>query len=281
MELVVLGLIVIFIYAFIRVLASFNTWVTGARYRAYRQLAHRFGGRYESRGMSDPPTVSFHYRGTAVRVGLAPTIPGQTTISRTRVVARFRSGIPFRLELAPVSRPAPTQPPKGTRVVKTGDREFDQVFLVQANDAEMARDFLSPQVRMAVVNLQRLVHTGGMLVSINPERLLVQIDRNLGQSTEALCLAVQESLAVHDGLQLGVSRRMRQGIAIVDSPGTAAEDQGPPVCKVCGEIIDSGPVMVCTSCRTPHHADCWEYVGACSIYGCGCKQADPVVGSKA
>ena len=48
------------------------------------------------------------------------------------------------------------------------------------------RDFLNPQVRWAIGNLQRLVHAGGMLVSINPERLLVQIDRNLGQSTEAL-----------------------------------------------------------------------------------------------
>ena len=226
MELVVLGLIVVFIYAFIRVLASFNTWMTGTRYRAYRQLAHRHGGRYESRGMSDPPTVSFQYHGTAVRVGLAPTIPGQPTSPRTRVVARFRSGIPFRLELAPVSRPAPTQPPKGTRTVKTGDQEFDRAFLVQANDAEMAHDFLNPLVRHAIGNLQRLVHAGGMLVSINPERLLVQIDRNLGQSTEALCQAVSESLAIHDGLQLGVSRRMRQGIAIVDDPGLAAEDHG-------------------------------------------------------
>ena len=281
MELVVLGLIVVFIYAFIRVLASFNTWMTGTRYRAYRQLAHRHGGRYESRGMSDPPTVSFQYQGTAVRVGLAPTIPGQPASPRTRVVARFRSGIPFRLELAPVSRPAPTQPPKGTRTVKTGDLAFDHAFLVQANDAEMARDFLNPLVRQAIGNLQRLVHAGGMLVSINPERLLVQIDRNLGQSTEALCLVVDESLAIHDGLQLGVCRRMRQGIEIVNNPDLAAEVLGPPVCKVCGEVIDGGPVVICSSCRTPHHGDCWEYVGACSIYGCGCKLGEPIVGSRA
>ncbi len=281
MELVVLGLIVIFIYAFIRVLVSFNTWMSRTRYRAYRQLAHRLGGRYESRGMSDPPTVSFQHHGTAVRVGLAPTIPGQSTVARTRVVARFRSGIPFRLELAPITRPAPTQPPKGTRTVKTGDRDFDHGFIVQANDAEMARDFLNPTVRVAIGNLQRLVHSGGMLVSINPERLLVQIDRNLGQSAEALCLAVSEALAIHDGLQLGVSRRMRQGIAIVTGPDAADENQGPPVCKVCGEVIDGGPVVVCSSCRTPHHADCWEYVGSCSIYGCGCRLGEPIVGSRA
>ncbi len=280
MELVVLGLIVVFIYAFIRVLASFNTWMTSTQYHAYRQLAHRLDGRYESRGLGDPPTVSLQYHGTAVRVGLAPTIPGQPASPRTRVVARFRSGIPFRLELAPVSRPAPTQPPKGTQPVQTGDAVFDHAFVVQANDAEMARDFLNPLVRQAIVNLQRLVHAGGMLLSINPERLLVQVDRNLGQSTEALCQAVSESLAIHDGLQLGVSRRMRQGIEIVNNRESCDEDLGPPVCKVCGAIIDGGPVIICSSCRTPHHGDCWEYVGACSIYGCGCRLGEPIAGSR-
>jgi hypothetical protein len=275
MELLVLGLIVLVMYAFIRLLSSFGGWWSGARHRAYRQLASRFQGRFESRGMSDPPTVSFHHNGTVVRVGLAPVIPGQPSSPRTRVVARFRRGIPFRLELAPVSRPAPPQPPKGTRIVKTADPDFDRGFVVQANDPEMARDFLSPRVRWAVANLQRLVHTGGMLISINPERLLVQIDRNLGQTPDALIQAVTETLVVHDGLQTGVRERMNEGIDIVEGTGPATDPEGPAICKVCLESIDGGPIIVCSSCRTPHHRECWEYVGACSIYGCGCKLGQP------
>lgn len=279
MELVILGLIVLLIYASIRALVSVSAWMSSARYRAYRQLAQRFNGRYESRGISDPPTVSFTHHGTTVRVGLAPTIPGQPVNPRTRVVARFRKGIPFRLELAPTVRPAPTQAPKGTRSVRTGERDFDRAFLVQANDAEMAHDFLGPEVRLAIANLQRLVHAGGMLVSINPERLLVQIDRNLGTSAESLTQVVGNTLVIHDGLQVGVRRRMSQGISIVeDAPGSAEEDSGPPVCKVCGEVIEGGPVMLCSVCRTPHHRECWEYVGACSIYGCGSKMGEPAAG---
>ena len=101
----------------------------------------------------------------------------------------------------------------------------------------MARDFLAPAARAAIANLQRGVHAGGMLVSINPERMLVQIDRNLGQNTEALSWAVQKALVLHDGLIEGVSRRVTQGIAIVDQPGAPDEDDGPPICKVCGEPI--------------------------------------------
>jgi RING finger family protein len=272
MELVILGLIVLLLYLFIRLLSTFSAWMTGTRYRAYRHLAAHYHGRYESRGLSDPPTVSFIHNGSTIRVGLAPTVTGQPAqIPRTRVVTRFGQGIPFRLELAPVARPAPPQAPRGTRLVRIGDPAFDRGFLVQANDLEMARDFLDPRVRGSIGNLQRMVHPGGILLSINPERLLVQIDRNLGQSAEALATAVREALVIHDGLLDGVLLRMNQGIAIVDQPDSCQEDAGPPICKVCGEPILAGAVIVCAACNTPHHRDCWEYVGACSIYGCNGK----------
>lgn len=40
-------------------------------------------------------------------------------------------------------------------------------------------------------------------------------------------------------------------------------------CRVCGEPLGGQPVVVCGSCATPHHADCFEYVGVCAVYGCG------------
>lgn len=271
---VVLGVLALLLYVVIRFAATAGSWFTGTRFRAYRQLASLYHGRYESRGLSDPPTVSFSYWGSTVRVGLAPHVPGQHLGPRTRVVARFSQGLPFRLELAPISRPAPAQPPKGTRVVRVGDQEFDHGYVVQANDPDMAREFLCPSVRWAIGNLSRIAPPGGMLISINPERLLVQVDRNLAQHGDTLPYAVREALVIHDGLTQGVAARLTQGIAIV-SAGAADEEEGPPVCKVCGEAI-TGPAVRCASCKTPHHRDCWEFVGACSIYGCQGKQSVPV-----
>ena len=57
MELVILCLIVLLLYLFIRLLTSFSTWMSGTRYRAYRHLGLHYRGRYESRGLADPPTV--------------------------------------------------------------------------------------------------------------------------------------------------------------------------------------------------------------------------------
>src|SRR5271155_4440454 len=198
------AVVALILYLVIRLGVKALGWITGNRFRAYKQLAAKYRGRYENRGLSDPPTVSFTYNGSTVRVGLAPQFPGQPTFPRTRVVARFARGLPFRLELAPVGRPSPAQPPKGTRPVRVGDAEFDRSFIVQANDPEMARDFLTAPVRWAIANLLKHGPRGGMVVSITPERMLVQVDRNLGASVDSLALGVREALTIHDGLQSGV-----------------------------------------------------------------------------
>lgn len=38
-------------------------------------------------------------------------------------------------------------------------------------------------------------------------------------------------------------------------------------CQVCGEKMESR-VVFCAKCRTPHHEECWSYVGQCSTFAC-------------
>jgi hypothetical protein len=275
MELIYLGIFVLVLYLAIRLAATMMAGLAGARHRAYRQLAARYSGRYENRGLVDPPTVSFGHGGSNVRVGLAPVVAGQPSPPRTRVVARFARGLPFRFELMPTGRPSPAQPPKGTRPVRSGHAEFDRGYVAQANDADMARAFLdAAEVRQAVETLRRMAPPAGMLVSINPERLLVQVDRNLGLNAQWLDAAVREALVLHDGLQASVTARMSVGIDIVAVGATPAAEAGPPVCEVCGDPI-SGLHVVCAACKTPCHRDCWTFIGGCSIFGCASKQCLP------
>ena len=265
-----LAILVVFvaIYLIVRLVSTAASW-SGTWHRPYSQLAVIHDGRVESRGHDQPPLVSFQHKGSLVRVGLAPDQPGQIeSTPRTRVVARFPAAIPFRMELAPQARPGPLQPPKGTRPVAIDDLEFDRAYAVHANDPEIARDFLTPAVRAAVNRFHERVHLGGMLVSVSPEWILVQMDRDLGVSADLLAWGVQDSLLLHDALVEAVERRLDQGVAIIE----AGSDDPPPretvVCKVCGDAIGDGLVMVCETCKTPHHRDCWTYVGGCSIYGC-------------
>ena len=43
-------------------------------------------------------------------------------------------------------------------------------------------------------------------------------------------------------------------------------------CPVCAEGLGSQTVQ-CAQCQTPHHADCWSYVGHCSTYACQARTA--------
>ena len=39
------------------------------------------------------------------------------------------------------------------------------------------------------------------------------------------------------------------------------------ICQICGYPMNDDAV-VCQTCETPHHKECWEYIGGCSTYGC-------------
>jgi hypothetical protein len=50
------------------------------------------------------------------------------------------------------------------------------------------------------------------------------------------------------------------------------------ICKVCGDEIHE-QMVVCRRCKTPHHLDCWQYTGSCSVFGCReTKYLQPAVG---
>ena len=38
-------------------------------------------------------------------------------------------------------------------------------------------------------------------------------------------------------------------------------------CPVCGSELND-EVITCHDCQTPHHKECWDYVGHCAIFGC-------------
>ncbi len=42
-----------------------------------------------------------------------------------------------------------------------------------------------------------------------------------------------------------------------------------PRCQICGDDIKEDDCVYCSCCHTPHHNDCWQYVGHCSVFACG------------
>lgn len=40
-------------------------------------------------------------------------------------------------------------------------------------------------------------------------------------------------------------------------------------CQVCGTSLPAAEVVSCPRCATPHHRDCWDYLGGCAVFACG------------
>lgn len=67
-----------------------------------------------------------------------------------------------------------------------------------------------------------------------------------------------------------------QGLEWLESEPAAASNSAGWTCQVCGEGIETD-VVFCVRCHTPHHRDCWKYMGQCSTFGCGSVQCDDVL----
>lgn len=53
------------------------------------------------------------------------------------------------------------------------------------------------------------------------------------------------------------------------SESTAGPDIAGKLCPYCQNRIAAGSsAVVCPGCRTPHHAECWDYNGGCTTFGC-------------
>ncbi len=152
----------------------------------------------------------------------------------------------------------PDADPFGTIEVRTGDREFDLHYVVRSTPPALARDLLDAAARE---RFRAFGRRGDVSLVAGSRVMALRFVGLAGDDAERekwrnefrdLGLALAARLCAGDG---GV-------LVLDDSPG------GDPTCQVCGTPIGAAPA-VCTSCATPHHRDCWEFMGRCSTYACG------------
>ena len=140
-----------------------------------------------------------------------------------------------------------------------GDASFDRAWVVQG---ELAARVFAPESRApCVAAIQHLRKYFDPCVEVRKGVLRVSI----GQPPES-DVTVRTMIRAATAVLEAVGPRVGEGMLWIEVRHDAAS-----VCRVCG-TADGGRRVVCRSCRTPHHADCWTYVGRCSTYGCGGKE---------
>lgn len=148
----------------------------------------------------------------------------------------------------------------GAEDVEIGVPEFDRAYMIAARPRECARELLAPETRGLIRRVHEYSRWGTLVVSTAGYRGELRIgvylkseDQIRGFLECAVLLAAR--LAGDD-----------EGVRILE-----VAEMAEGLCQVCGQPLGSGPVR-CRKCRTPHHRECWSYMGACSTFACGEKK---------
>ncbi len=152
----------------------------------------------------------------------------------------------------------------GTQDIQVGYAEFDRRFLIQGSPDPWVAESLYGPVRDLIT---RLANLGELRLEAGPPGVTIQVGTCLmetaqfGEFIELAGALLEEFVGhAHSG-----------GIQIVTADLVAAAGK----CPVCGGDMDEH-LRRCSSCRTPHHDDCWEYFGGCAIFGCASRKGTKV-----
>jgi len=150
--------------------------------------------------------------------------------------------------------------------VKTGDPSFDASFAVTGSPALVERIFCLEHRVRAMEAVRRLAPYPGFDIGVQGQSLRIRFDgtREDEEFVLALKRSAEDFMAVMFGPPPGF------GIEWGESVERAAG-----LCPICATPL-AEPIFRCPRCKSPHHRDCWEYLGRCAVYGC-----DPKPGQRA
>jgi hypothetical protein len=144
--------------------------------------------------------------------------------------------------------------------LEVGDHAFDAAYVVKARPEELAARLFTVERRPPLIStMLRLRRFRRATFDLGAQSLAVRVGQSLEDVGDLLELCRTAEAFAELVLELSAA-----GPAI--RWGEATESGGGD-CQVCGTALE-GDVVRCAACRTPHHRDCWTYVGECSTYAC-------------
>ena len=184
-----------------------------------------------------------------------------------RTVTEFTIHFPdprLRLEIYPQTIVEQMKKFLGMQDIEVGVPQFDEQFIVQGNDSNLIREYLSFETQAALQAVARCSFYFDLHLIIGGSTLRLTKRSDIRQ--------VQDLLRFVQACEtLFVALVSARSLGIEFLPTSAPPRISETHCQVCGEGLH-GSIVYCASCQTPHHLDCWQYVGSCSVYACGQKR---------
>jgi hypothetical protein len=229
---------------------------------SYRALAQRFHGICSGTGWFSMPRVSFPYRSVQVTVEALAQAPQDLGRGPAVRVHLPWPGAALQAEIRYPARPPQALPhDHWETLLPPAARGVEPRYSLRGTD---------PRATAEVFNEVVLWHVEQLRTRPSVSPLCIQL--GWGAMTVAKVMAIQHgpdlirfvetALDLYDQALLTRTR----GITFVQQQSAQVLEQ--VVCRICGEEIREGLVF-CRRCKTPHHRDCWQYAGRCSVFACG------------
>ena len=229
-----------------------------AKEKNFREsLARRLQGRYLPASLVSHPCIEFSMAG---RNAVVEFVPAQRSDQgRTWVAVPLQCASPGTLHIVHAGFNGSFLEMFGAQDISIGDPAFDAAYVVRATPPSLAAQVFSPHRRSRVIAaVRRLEFLRRPAIELTRDQLRIQVHEEVRGEVPAMQLVK----TAEEFLEFLPLKSPVTGIELADVK--IAVDTG---CPVCGTTLGATAVR-CESCRTPHHSECWTYVGQCSTYAC-------------
>jgi len=227
-------------------------------------IAARLRGQVASAGWLGGASVRFTLHERAALFEFSQVqLPGDQWTRNTKVATEISVDLtgcsPGALKIAQVGFASVLPRIFGKSAIPTGDRLFDSLYGVRASPESIVERIFSPERKDHVIASVRRIGTYvDPLIDVSWNRLLVQVAERLESERSLLNLVETASDFTGYILNTPTAEEIVWGRAGLDPGGK---------CPVCGAPLGTS-VVLSSSCRTPHHEECWLYLGKCSTFAC-------------
>jgi hypothetical protein len=231
---------------------------------AARSLALRLGGSYQDGGLFGEPQVTLTLGGRPAWIEYFRGDLNNFKASWTRVVVGVRGVSTGSLHILQEGFGQSFLKVFGAQDITVGDADFDARYVIRATPESLATRVFRPEQRHQVIaSTQRLRRMTDPTIDLDTSTLIVQVREYVGNERDLMELVK----TAEEFLAYVLVPTPPTGIEFVDVRVSAVG-----LCLVCGTALREAPVR-CEACRTPHHRECWAYMGRCSTYGCRGRRA--------
>jgi hypothetical protein len=228
---------------------------TADRDIALRGVARRTGGTHVPGRPSRHAAVRWNLEGTDAVLYIPENYAGGRAQG---VNFRLRFPCSFRLRLRPEGVWQRVRRFFGAQDIHFRDALFDHEFMVESDHVDRACALLTRDIRS---RMARLARHGNVNLEIGPEGISLHTSETFRSEVERLS---EYALAALD-LGRALLRILDTSVVVSEVVASATG-----ACPVCGTAVEEGPGR-CARCKTPHHPECWEYLGGCAVYACAAR----------